>query len=66
MEEVIPGSDGSLDAARREGKRACQETSGRVQAYGAVRWETRAIWRKLDCLKLNPQKMQVFVRRKDV
>ena len=42
-----------------KGTRACQETSGRVQAYGAGRWGTRVIWRKLDCLNPNLQKVQV-------
>ena len=55
-----------LDAERLKGTRACQETSGRAQAYGTVRWETRVIWRKLDCLKPNLQKMQLHIRRKDV
>jgi hypothetical protein len=38
------------------GKRACQETGGRAQAYGAVRREARVIWRKLDCLNPSSQK----------
>lgn len=46
---AYPASKGS------PGTRACQETSDRVQAYGAVRWGTRVIWRKLDCLKPNLQ-----------
>ncbi len=32
---------------------------------GAVCWETRVIWRKLDCLKPNLQEMHVPIRRKD-
>jgi len=47
------------------GTRACQETSGRVQMSGTVRWETRVIWRKLDCLNPNLQKVQSPTRRKD-
>ena len=35
-----------------------QETGGRAQAYGAVRREIRAIWRKLDCLNPSLQKVQ--------
>jgi hypothetical protein len=33
---------------------------------GTARWETRVIWRKLDCLKPNLQEMKVHVRRKDI
>ena len=51
---------------KREGTRACQETSGRVQVSGTVRWGTRVIWRKLDCLNPNLQKMEVHIRRKDI
>jgi hypothetical protein len=47
------------------GTRACQEISGRVQVSGTVRWETRVIWRKLDCLNPNLQMMEVHIRRKD-
>jgi hypothetical protein len=45
------------------GTRACQETGGRVQMSGTARWETRVIWRKLDCLNPNLQKMEVHIRR---
>ena len=48
-----------------KGKIACQETGGRAQASGAVRRGTRVIWRKLDCLKPNLQKVQMPARRKD-
>ena len=48
-----------------KGTIACQETSDRVQAYEARRCGTRVIWRKLDCLKPNLQKMQRHIRRKD-
>jgi hypothetical protein len=48
-----------------EGTAACQESSGRAQASEAVRCGTRVIWRKLDCLNPNLQKMQSTVRRKD-
>jgi hypothetical protein len=32
---------------------------------GTVPWGTRVIWRRLDCLKPNLQKMEVHIRRKD-
>ena len=32
---------------------------------GTVLWETRVIWRRLDCLNPNLQKMEVHIRRKD-
>jgi hypothetical protein len=32
---------------------------------GTVPWGTRVIWRKLDCLNPNLQKMEVHIRRKD-
>jgi hypothetical protein len=35
--EGVPGSDGLPGVERLEGTRACQEISGRAQAYGAVR-----------------------------
>src|SRR5207249_2053896 len=38
----VSGSDGLPGAERLMGTRACQETSGRAQALGAVRWGTRA------------------------
>ena len=59
----VPGSDGLPVAERWAGTRACQETSGRVQLSGTVRWETRVIWRKLDCLNPNLQMRQVHLRR---
>jgi len=37
---------------------------GPVQASGTVLWETRVIWRKLDCFKPNLQEMEVHIRRK--
>lgn len=61
----VPGSDGLPDAERLMGTRACQLTRGRVQAYGTALWGTRVIWRKLDCLNPNLQKMEVHIRRKD-
>ena len=30
-----------------------------------VLWGTRVTWRKLDCLNLNLQEMEVHIRRKD-
>jgi len=51
---------------KAKGTTACQETSGRVQAYGTRCWETRVIWRKLDCLNPNLQKVRSLTRRKDV
>jgi hypothetical protein len=59
----VPGSDGLPVAERCVGTRACQETSGWAQTSGAVRWETRVIWRKLDCLNPNLQKRKVHLRR---
>ena len=47
-----------------KGTTACHPTSGRVQADGTGCWETRVIWRKLDCLKPNLQKVQSPTRRK--
>ena len=61
----VPGSDGLPDAERLMGTRACQQTGGRVQAYGTVLWGTRVTWRKLDCLNPSLQKMEVHIRRKD-
>ncbi|MGW1091362.1 hypothetical protein ACWD4L_35120 [Streptomyces sp. NPDC002596] len=37
----------------------------RAQLSETVCWAARAIWRRLDCLKPNLQKMQVPIRRKD-
>jgi hypothetical protein len=50
---ALPGSE------RVKGTAACQESSNRAQAYGAVCCEARAIWLKLDCLNPNLQQMQV-------
>jgi hypothetical protein len=60
--EVL-GSDGLPEAERCTGTRACQPTSGRVQADGTRCWETRVIWRKLDCLNPNLQKRKVHLHR---
>jgi hypothetical protein len=60
------GLNGLPAAERWAGTRACQKTSGRAQTSGAVRWETRVIWRKLNCLKPNLQSMQLPIHRKDV
>ena len=48
-----------------EGDNSMPATSGRVQADGTGCWETRVIWRKLDCLNPNLQLMQRIIRRKD-
>lgn len=40
----VSGSDGLPGAERLRGQEHAQESSGRVQAYGAVRCGTRAIW----------------------
>ena len=48
-----------------KGKAAWQSTTARVEAYGAMRWGTRATWRKLNCLNPNLQKMQWSIHRKD-
>jgi hypothetical protein len=42
-----------------KGTIACQESSSRAQAYGAVCCEARVIWLRLDCLNPNLQQMQV-------
>src|SRR5262249_41876445 len=44
---------------------ACQESSGRAQAYEARRCGTRAIRLKQNCLNPNLQEMQVDIHRKD-
>jgi hypothetical protein len=54
--EDIPGSDGLLKIRKVKGTIACQETSGRADAYGRGAGKTRVIWLKLDCLNPNPQK----------
>src|SRR5664279_313973 len=55
----VSGSNGLSGLEREKEKIACQLTSARAQAYGARRWGTRVIWRKLNCLKPNLQKVQV-------
>ena len=47
-----------------KGTIACQESDGRAQVSGVRRRGTRVIWRKLDCLKPNLQKMKRRIRRK--
>jgi hypothetical protein len=54
--EDIPGSDGLLKIRKVKGTIACQETSGRADAYGLRAGKTRVIWLKLDCLNPNLQK----------
>src|SRR5262249_35120261 len=44
---------------------ACQESSGRAQAYEARRCGTRAIRLRQNCLNPNLQEMQVDIHRKD-
>jgi len=43
---------------------ACQESDGHAQVSGVRRRGTRVIWRRLDCLKPNLQKMKRRIRRK--
>jgi len=54
--EDIPGSDGLLKIRKVKGTIACQETSGRANAYGRGAGKTRVIWLKLYCLNPNLQK----------
>jgi hypothetical protein len=54
--EDIPGSDGLLKIRKVKGTIACQETSGRADAYGRGAGKTRVIWLKLNCLNPNLQK----------
>ena len=54
--EDIPGSDGLLKIRKVKGTIACQETSGRANAYGRRAGKTRVIWLKLYCLNPNLQK----------
>ena len=54
--EDIPGSDGLLKIRKVKGTIACQETSGRADAYGRSAGKTRVIWLKLYCLNPNLQK----------
>jgi DDE_Tnp_1-associated/Transposase DDE domain len=42
---------------KEKGTRACQRTGGQAQASGMTRRVTRVIWRKLDCLNPNLQRM---------
>ncbi|SRR6266487_1816014 len=53
--EDIPGSDGLLKIRKVKGTIACQETSGRADAYGRRAGKTRVIWLKLYCLNPNLQ-----------
>ena len=46
-----------------KGTIACQESGGHAQVSGVRRRGTRVIWRKLDCLKPNLQKMKRRIRR---
>ena len=45
-----------------KGTIACQESGGHAQVSGVRRRGTRVIWRKLDCLKPNLQKMKRRIR----
>ena len=54
--EDIPGSDGLPKIRKVKGTIACQETSGRADAYGRGAGKTRVIWLKLHCLNPNLQK----------
>ncbi len=45
---------------------ACQESGGHAQVSGVRRRGTRVIWRRLDCLKPNLQKMKSRIRRKGI
>ena len=47
-----------------EGDNACQESDGRAQAYGTVRYGTRVTWLKLDCLNPDLQQARMSARRK--
>jgi hypothetical protein len=49
---------------KMNGTIACQQSDGQTQVSGLRRCETRAIWRKLDCLKPSLQKMKSSIRRK--
>jgi hypothetical protein len=53
--EDISGSDGLLKIRKVKGTIACQETSGRADAYGRCAGKTRVIWLKLYCLNPNLQ-----------
>ena len=61
--EVL-GSNGFTRIRKVSGTIACQESDGHAQVPGVRRRGTRVIWRKLDCLKPNLQKMKRRIRRK--
>ena len=48
-----------------KGTIACQKSGGHAQVSGVRRRGTRVIWRRLDCLKPNLQRMKRRIRRKD-
>jgi len=50
---------------KEKGTRACQRTGGQAQASGMTRRVTRVIWRKLNCLNPNLQRMPLCIHRKD-
>jgi hypothetical protein len=47
-----------------EGDKSMPDNQRLRPGVGAVRWGTRAIWRKLDCLNPNLQKVQLPTHRK--
>jgi hypothetical protein len=49
-----------------EGDRSMSGNQRACPGVGALRWGTRVIWRKLDCLNPNLQETKRSVRRKDV
>jgi len=63
--EDIPGPDGLLKIRKVKGTIACQETSGRADAYGRGAGKARAIRLKLNCLNPNLRKGPEDPRRKD-
>jgi hypothetical protein len=63
--EDIPGSDGLLKIRKVKGTIACQETSGRADAYGRGAGKTRVIWLKLHCRTLISRRGKRHLRRKD-
>lgn len=66
IQREVPGSDGLPNPETVMGKIACQKSDGRVQTLETVRRGTRVIWRKLDCLNPNAQKIEGRIHRKDV
>jgi predicted transposase YbfD/YdcC len=50
---------------KEKGTRACQRTGGQAQASGMTRRVTRVIWRKLNRLNPNLQRMPLCIHRKD-